>query len=634
MDAAIAPFERTSAWFVARQPVTQLAILAALVRTVGLFRHYFGTDLLGHPITVEAGRFLPWAIPYHVGLLMAFAVPFVAAASLMPRLRRVIFALALPLFAFLVLYGQVDLELMRGLGTHLTPSFIAQYVGSAMFADVGQGIGDDAPHIIVSVSLVVGAWITMGVVWQRQRREEARPLRVSGLVVLPVLGAACIAFPHVYNWSSNRLRVVVPPEVLVLRAIFDDDRTPPPDDPQGAIARFRSGLGLEGAASDTSPLGHRPAAAHAKARPDVYFVVVESLRGRELHPEHSSADDHPNLSTFAARGVHFPYFVSNGFPSSAGFFSLQCSGWPHPSRFVLTDFASHRFDCLAPRLHALGYETAFFTATNPSMDNQLPWARKLYESVFFGDVRTHDRQLVEDVDRWLGSHDRRDTRPIFAWLATVSTHHPFLVTDPQHPPVDSQDLGVRYHDALRYTDAQLGQLVTRLEASAKARGRDLVVVIVGDHAFPVDEPASPELEAQGCDRRVWTSAILLGPPSLIGPPRTLTFPASQVDLMPTVLSMVGDDGPTAALGRDLFDTDPRPRQAVVVTHGGLRIDLETTSIFTSVDGTATWREDRVNDSGCALSGPVDAETQQRARELVERVRTWSWLVESNRVWGD
>jgi len=633
-------------WFKGLSPLVRLALVAMIVRSFALVRHHLGTDLLGQPIAVEPGRFLLWALTYHAGLLLAVALPFVMTTHLWPRAERPLVRSLGLLFALLMLYGQLDLEVLRGFGTHLTPAFIAHYLGPEMFGDIGNGLADDWRHLAISGLIVLTSWLLF---WRICRGGPTlEPTRPSWrrVTIMTAATVALLVFPQVHRYSPARLRVVVPSEVLLLRAVFTDDATPEPSDPNAATQAFRAALSgsrpLEFVDEDF-PLVHTAPSTRAlspRATPDIFVIVVESLRGRELRPERSLPDDHPNLTALMRRGVTFPYFVSNGFPSSAGFFALHCSGWPHPSRFILSEFATYRFDCLPPRLHARGYETIYFTAANPSVDNQKAWAQKMYDE--WRTSRAHnDRCFVDDFIRWLDERDAAAVvpsvagpNPLFAWLATVSTHHPFIVTDAPADPTASEPRA-RYRQALKYTDEQLGRLVATIEARASARERPAVIVIVGDHGFPLDELAVPELEAQGCDRRVWTTAILLGPESLVGPPRELDFPASQVDIMPTLLAMIGDERPTAALGRDLLDGDSTSREAIVVTEGGLRLDVADTSLFTTLDGTVTWRENRLAASGCQLSAAEpDPDTRALADTLIARVQFWSWLVENNRVWWE
>ncbi len=76
-----------------------------------------------------------------------------------------------------------------------------------------------------------------------------------------------------------------------------------------------------------------------------------------------------------------------------------------------------------------------------------------------------------------------------------------------------------------------------------------LTIVVGDHGFYTDLRRTSGLPEND---NIWTAAVFAGPAQLIGTPRRLAGPASLVDMTPTILALVDDDRPSAALGRNLL----------------------------------------------------------------------------------
>jgi phosphoglycerol transferase MdoB-like AlkP superfamily enzyme len=229
-------------------------------------------------------------------------------------------------------------------------------------------------------------------------------------------------------------------------------------------------------------------------------------------------------------------------------------------------------------------------------------------------------------------HDQVEPRtPLFAFVSTYSTHYPFTFpADADTAAISaagSGDLESTYRRTLSYTDREVGRLLTFLDS----RQRRTVTIVVGDHGFYTDlrrTSGLPENDA------VWTAGLMAGPEDLVGPPRRLATPASHVDMLPTVMRLVGDERPSAALGADLLGA-PRNgvRSAFAIRSGGLRFDR---------DGYSTMVDARVPNVGFTrvpfprLLPPGDPPdgVSVSAKRLTGWVNDWSYFIEHNRVWND
>src|SRR5436305_1435181 len=123
----------------------------------------------------------------------------------------------------------------------------------------------------------------------------------------------------------------------------------------------------------------------------------------------------------------------------------------------------------------------------------------------------------------------------------------------------------RHRHVLRDADPRVGALLST--TAARPRTRDTIIVVVGDHAFYTNLRKTSGLPENDNE---WTALIVSHGGDQPAAPLRLGDPASHVDVMPTILAMIGDDRPTAAVGTDLFGA-PRStsRSVLAIRPGGI-----------------------------------------------------------------
>src|SRR5581483_1808497 len=609
--------------------ILKVGLLLIVFRLAGLAERYL---LQPHgPLAARAALFAP-AAAAHAGVLLIITAAFLAIAAIAPRFDRAVTIGACVVCAVLMIAGQADFTVSAITGAPLTPTVFRTYRGlhvvkskeflEPLRANLGVTLGG------VGAFLVVVVWMSRLVRTRVVRPGDTRVWPVLGVGALLVLVAAAVPWP-----------VPPPPiEVAFAREYLHLDEVHVRGGEAEASVRLRGRVGLPSGAhwaDDQYPLVYDPAqtskgASRRESRPDVVVVMVESLRAEELSFVTGSHETvTPNLDALAAQSVVFPTYISNAFPSAPSVFSFHCSAWPHRRKEIITDFATRTFDCLPSRLASFGYETVYVGA-DPHFDNQDVWLGQWYARVVdlvAQGIDGTDRNIVSRSIDEIRRHDATEgDRPLFPFVSTYSMHYPFTLPTDAGEALVGRDGGLRpqYRQTLHYTDRELGRLFEVLES----RHRRTVTIVVGDHGFYVDLArisGVPENDNE------WTAAIVNGPDDLIGAPRRVIEAASHVDMMPTVLAMVGDERPTASLGSDLFGhRRTAAAEALAVRAGGIRLDRDGYSAIVDarVPNVVTPRVAFPQFPPAAASPSVPS-----ADELIDWVNDWSYLIEKNRVWN-
>jgi arylsulfatase A-like enzyme len=192
------------------------------------------------------------------------------------------------------------------------------------------------------------------------------------------------------------------------------------------------------------------------------------------------------------------------------------------------------------------------------------------------------------------------------WLARNRDKHFFLflhtfqVHDPYAPPPEYKDLfreradqvvnqesaqhlrdAVDYDQEIRYTDDQLRQLFEAL--SEHGLDRNTIFIIVSDHG---EEFFQHGLWGHGAHlyEEVTRVPLMFWGPGVIPAGKRVAAPVGHIDLMPTILDLVGVPPPGQVMGRSFIDSltkeaaDPKSRPLFSEAWGGMAMFPDRTSI--------------------------------------------------------
>ena len=323
---------------------------------------------------------------------------------------------------------------------------------------------------------------------------------------------------------------------------------------------------------------HTPSDTATARRKNVVVLIVESF-GREYigaYNENLEGGSYrgytPFVDSLYSRSMSFDYTFCNGRKSIDGMPSILSSIPMFVEPFFLTPASMNKMSGLAGSLASDGYETAFFHgAENGSMGFQA-FARATGFGKYYG------RTEYDSDSRFGGAGDFDGTwaiwdepflqyyalkmsemrEPFMTAVFTASSHHPYVVPAEYRDTFPDED-GNAIHKCIRYTDHALRRFFAT--ASRQPWFGNTIFVLTSDHTNLSDH-AEYQTDLGG-----FCSPILIFDPSGdIGAGRRHCI-AQQIDIMPTILGIVGHRRPYVAFGKDLTTTPDADTWAVNYYNG-------------------------------------------------------------------
>jgi phosphoglycerol transferase MdoB-like AlkP superfamily enzyme len=308
------------------------------------------------------------------------------------------------------------------------------------------------------------------------------------------------------------------------------------------------------------PTLHRQHAAYRRDRPLNLVIVLEESLGATFVQSLGGLPVTPELEKLKTEGWWFDQLYATGTRSVRGIEAVIAGYAPTPARSVVKlSLAQHNFYTLALGLGRQGYQTEFVYGGEAHFDNMRGFFtgngfknvvdRRDMRPRFVGSWGASDEDLFDkSLERLKVLHGQG--KPFFSLIFTSSNHEPFEFPDGKIALHDPVKQGV--NNAVKYADFALGKFI----AAAKREDywKDTVFLIVADH-----------------DNRVYGDSLVPVnkfhiPGLILGAdvqPRRISTLASQIDLAPTLLSLMGVSSEHPMIGRDLARDSDTPGRAML-----------------------------------------------------------------------
>ncbi len=318
------------------------------------------------------------------------------------------------------------------------------------------------------------------------------------------------------------------------------------DEIRARVMRYQ-GLPAE-AYTGAQSIQHREQVRATSARPRNLLIVLEESLGATYTGHLGGQAVTPNIDRLSLEGMHFTQLYATGTRTARGMEAVVAGFPPSAQKSVLKlPGAQGGFFTLAAALKRQGYSTEFIYGGAANFDNMRAFylangfdrvieERDFVAPGFVASWGVSDEDLME---RTIAELETPRDRPFFTLLLTSSNHEPFEIPagkiEPYNAPLYSRE------NAIKYADHAVGRLF-ELARQQPWYGDTLIMVAADHDARVFGAPLVPV-------ERFRIPAFIIGPGVPVG---AYDRVASQIDLAPTLLGLLGIDALTPLPGRDLL----------------------------------------------------------------------------------
>lgn len=303
---------------------------------------------------------------------------------------------------------------------------------------------------------------------------------------------------------------------------------------------------------------------------NVVVFIMESMSAEhsaylcpEVYADRRQKGFTPFLDSLMREGLCFKRMYANGTRSIQAMPSVLGSIPSFKVPFVLMAQSLGESRQLPAILRDMGYETAFFCGSEAGSMGFGAYARQAGVDRLVSREDYEARHGKEDFDGFWGIWDEkflqfageefsRMREPFFASMFTLSSHHPFVVPE-EYEGVLPEGY-TKIHKGVAYDDMAFRKFCGRF--SSEEWFQNTVFVFVADHVS--SEKFAERTKTYPGNYHI-IGFIYTPDGSLRG---EITQVTQQLDIMPTILGLVGNREPYFAFGRDVLNEPERPAWSV------------------------------------------------------------------------
>ncbi len=333
-----------------------------------------------------------------------------------------------------------------------------------------------------------------------------------------------------------------------------------------AVLALVAGLGCAPSPRGDEGAGAAPSGPAPAPGADVVLITIDTLRADAPGFSGNEAASTPNLDRLAREGRLFPRAYAHNVVTLPSHTNMLTGLYPH--QHGVRENSGFKLDTgvatLATILSAAGYATGAFVASFPLdaryglnrgfdvYDDSYPEGS--HADQFHGAERRGDEVVAAAVDWWRAQEGRRR----FLWVHLYEPHAPYAPPEPfasrfpQNP----------YRGEVAATDAYLGPLLgvfagspaagSPAAGSPAAAGQRPLVVVTGDHGEALGDHGEQTHGLFCYEATLRVPLLLWGAGVEPGVDERL---AGHVDLLPTILGVLGMEPPGPLPGTSLLAPD-------------------------------------------------------------------------------
>ncbi len=380
--------------------------------------------------------------------------------------------------------------------------------------------------------------------------RQAAPLVARGVAALALVGLCLFGIRGRIGYNPIKVsqayycrdaflnQLGINPAFNLLTSALDDMRRENRDlhlMPYGeAISEARRSLGIAGACDSLHVLRRQVLATAGGPTPNVVVILMESMSASLMQTFGNADHLTPTLDSLYRHSMAFTRCYSAGIHTNHGMTATLYSFPALMFRNLMKGTVTPRRDGLPTVLHQQGYHTMFFMPHEAQYDNM----KAFFSTNGYDDIYAQEDYPGSEVVNSFGVSDRflfsyalrtigekaKTRKPFFATILTVSNHPPYVIPAWFKPHSTEAEQQI-----VEYADHCLGQFLQ--EARRQPWYRNTLFVVVADHGKMVGKVKGELPESYN-----HIPLAIFGPGVKEGVVDNL---ATQVDVMPTVLSLLG-----------------------------------------------------------------------------------------------
>jgi len=538
-----------------------IGMLAKVWRAVGLYTESQTPDAF-------------WWLPLGVGSEIVVAGAFAGLVALAVRVRP----WAGMVVAALLVLGDIAWLTLNDISYRISQTGITYW---RMHGDEGVSLRDfglvSKGDVYPAIAFAVAALVALALVVAVARRREPFVLSSTVLLVVGAIGVALTASDLAVFSDRNFGMAESPPLLLArttARAMMGNSnvRLPrtvkTPTDRAGRLALLEP--------SEPQPPSETPPRTSGVVKNGILFFSEGIAR---KHTGLAGRDTTPRLmETIAEHGaLEFENYYTTYHKSIAAIFSMTCADFPPPNSRNIMEI-NPRIDCgSVPEIMSKnGVHPGLFHGGDFGFYDKLQLLgmrgfeiQKDARSLAGHGAWEHgwgidDRVVVDALLAWIDTIPKEER--FFAVLIPITAHYPYNIPPDVTPAYPGQDSKNRFLSAVHFLDDAYGRLIDGL----KARGRleDTAVVYLADHGETVAE--RPRAQA---GRRLAYEPSMHVPMAIVAPSVFHTHLKSErvgshVDLLPTMMDLMGIEADPRHTGQSLVSSSFHPRRVFIGASNG------------------------------------------------------------------
>ena len=284
---------------------------------------------------------------------------------------------------------------------------------------------------------------------------------------------------------------------------------------------------------------------------NVVIVLMESFMGDTVGALGGKPDLTPNYNKLAKEGVLFTNFFSNGNRSNRGILSIL-TGFPSQyGKSILKKTVGQKpFVSLTQILNERGYSSYFMYGGDIEFDNMKGFFETNGISNFVSreDFPQSDRtikwgvpddKLFDKAVEYLGTLKQ----PFFFEIFTLSNHAPFDIDENFKEFTENDYPEYERYNAFKFADYSIGRFVEAVKD--KEWAKNTIFIFVADHGQNRRKPIE-------IDWKKFLNPLVIWTPGGQLKHEIIDRAGSQLDLLPTIMGILGGDYIQSSWGKDLL----------------------------------------------------------------------------------